>query len=63
MRDLFYDHSLDQPVTVEFGFGNLQIEFKNGIFAGTYFQTDPASASRKEVFSPDYTKMGHFTRR
>jgi hypothetical protein len=62
MRDLFYDHLLDQPVTVEFGFGNLRIEFKNGIFAGTYFQADPASASRKEVFSGDYTKVTSFAK-
>ena len=62
MRDFFYDHLLDQPVTVEFGFGNLRIEFKNGIFAGTYFQSDPPSASRKEVFATAYTSMVSFVR-
>ena len=57
MRDLFYDHLLDQPVTVDFAFGNLMIEFRNGEFVGTYSQADPASASRREVFSADYSKV------
>ena len=48
MRDFFYDHSLDQPITIEFGFGFMKIEFNNGIFVGTYFQADPASASRSK---------------
>jgi AAA15 family ATPase/GTPase len=60
MRDLFYDHLLDQPVTVDFAFGNLMIEFRNGKFVGTYYQADPASASRREVFSTDYTHVESF---
>src|SRR5208283_990264 len=60
MRDFFYDHLLDQPISVEFGFGNLRIEFKNGVFAGTYVQADPPTASPRQVFSTEYTKMTSF---
>jgi len=60
MRDFFYDHSLDQPITVDFGFGNLMIEFRDGGFFGTYFQADPACASRSEVFSANYTQVMSF---
>jgi AAA15 family ATPase/GTPase len=60
MRDLFYDHSLDQPITVDFGFGNLKVEFSNGMFIGTYVQADPASASRSQVFTTDYSKVTSF---
>ncbi len=34
MRDLFYDHLLDQPIILDFGFGIFRIEFKDGKFMG-----------------------------
>ena len=60
MRDIFYDHLLDQPVIIDFGFGNLMIEFKNGTFVGSYYQAEPASASRNQVFSTDYIRVSSF---
>lgn len=57
MRDFFYDHSLDQPITIDFGFGFMKFEFNNGIFVGTYYQV--ASAS-KQVFIADYTRVTSF---
>ena len=55
MRDLFYDHLLDQPLTVDFGFGSLKFEFRNGTFVGTY-QAEPAS-NAQQVFTADYTRV------
>ena len=55
MRDLFYDHLLDQPITVDLGFGSLKLEFRNGSFVGTY-QSEPASDTR-QVFTADYTRV------
>lgn len=58
MRDVFYDHILDQPVTIDFGFGNVRVEFKDGKFEGSYFQTDPVyTSARARVFSASYTNV------
>jgi len=60
MRDLFHDNFLDQPVTVDFGSGNVKIEFGNGVFVGSY-QPEPAIPSPRIVFSSDYFQMKSFS--
>jgi hypothetical protein len=59
IRDLFYDHLLDQPLTVDFGFGNIKFAFNNGRFVGTYYQV--ANPSR-QVFTADYIQVMPFVR-
>jgi hypothetical protein len=57
MRDIFFDHVLDHPVTVGFDFGHIKVEFKDGRFAGTYFHNEPTRSGQVQVFVGDYTSV------
>lgn len=52
MTDLFYDHILDEPIDLQYDGGNLEVEFKDGIFFG-YF-TSEERQSRRQVFQYGY---------
>lgn len=52
MRDLFYDHVLDNHVKIGFDEKALEITFKDGIFWGRYFD---GKTQHSDIFRYDYT--------
>lgn len=55
MRDLFYDHLLDDPIIISFDEKTLKIEFKNGQFIGNYFL--PPQQQTIPIFISDYKQV------
>lgn len=55
MTDLFYDHILDDSITMNFDEKTIQIQFKDGRFRGEY---RPTGAGGQQVFDYDYHGSG-----
>jgi predicted ATPase len=58
MTDLFYDHVLDEAITINFDGKMVKVEFRDGRFRGTYL---PTGAGGQEIFNYDYTGIGSHT--
>lgn len=58
MRDLFYDHILENKVNISFDEKALEMTFKNGRFIGNYL----FKGSQRRAFNYNYTGSGSFWR-
>lgn len=59
MTDLFYDHILDDFITINFDDGTLQIKFKDGQFLGEYIRIGKGGFS---IFGYDFKGTGSKSR-
>lgn len=63
LNDFYYDHLLDQPIEIDFGFGKINLSFENGMFHGVYFKVveppriNSPTYQTLRAFDADYTRV------